>query len=330
MFPLSLIWKSLLWIDGKICAMWCLAVLLAVSLLIYILKWLILASSSTKWGLNLRWIFERVRHQCLTSVRQYFDLQHDREPISIFAAKLAYLVVMSMLKFNLDTRRPASSNAFYSSAEVGDKVVYRDRCKELVNRLNSALIQCQAISWEHPLVCCCFQFTSDFVPCGSKHWYNSQAFGCSCTQCLFPAFSLSCSRKVLQSPFHPWRASASPLLLFLPQSWLCFCPRELAAPALPSPLHIPVTLCKPSCSYWPNLSHSLTKILLLKVLCWHHMVRTEKDVVVPAFIVKGQIGWWHVKSLISCKSPLVFWETLKSREFYDPCNQEVNKVNVSF
>lgn len=30
------------------------------------------------------------------------------------------------------------------------------------------------------------------------------------------------------------------------------------------------------------------------------------------------------------KSPLVFRETLKSRKFYDPCNHEVNKVNVSF
>lgn len=29
------------------------------------------------------------------------------------------------------------------------------------------------------------------------------------------------------------------------------------------------------------------------------------------------------------KSPLVFRETLKSRQFYDPCNREVNEVNVS-
>lgn len=177
---------------------------------------------------------------------------------------------MSMLKFNLNPQRPASPNAFYSFCWAGwQSSIWRqmwrtckeDRCEELVRRLKSALIQCQAISWEHPLVCCCFQFTSDFVPCGSKHWYCSQAFGCSCTQCLFPAFSLSCSRKELQSPFHLWRSFASPLPLSLPHSWLCFCPQELAVPVLPSPLHIPVTLCKPSCSYWPNPSHNLTKNL---------------------------------------------------------------------
>lgn len=30
------------------------------------------------------------------------------------------------------------------------------------------------------------------------------------------------------------------------------------------------------------------------------------------------------------ESPLVLRKTLKSRKFYDPCNHEVNEVNVSF